>query len=330
MSADPNRLLYAMSAHGEMTWAQYSEAIDVLSGGNAKLKIGNSGASFRSHILQSMQALGHCDVIYRNGRSTISIVPAALCRLPKAGLPIAVLIGARWLDTWKLIKLTAEAMSGTIQLKAFSNIDRSGLLPDTIIVEFLSEDVMADYCRKLQIKCVLIPPSWTLVNWCAGLLEFQQTLDFRIPSNLNWPRFDLSMRSLDLIRPEADLFPRFSRYINPVTSLPQHTIFLSNQGAEVDVYWGRYLLFRELGATVTAYDEQRYRLCVPLKAPLPAIISRAICLCSGRPPRYISRERLVHATGCSDWLLFDDVPPQIVVSALSNVGQVPERVIIDD
>jgi hypothetical protein len=272
-----------------------------------------------------MQALGHCDVIYTEGRSAISIVPPTLCRLPKAGLPTAVLTGARWLHTCQQMRETAAINGGKVQLSVSRNLGPFGLLPDTVVVESLSEEAMVKFCDEMRIAYVQIPPAWTLVNWCGTLPELEQTLDYRHPNTLNWPRYDFSIQALDFARPEADFVPRFTRYRNPTTGLPLHLFFPSDRGAEVDLLWGRYLILKSSGITVAAYDEKKFHLCVPIKVPLPTVVARAICLCSGRPPRYLQQEGLIHGLNCSDWLLFDNVPPQIALAALSKVGQSPER-----
>jgi len=325
VSADPNRLLFVISAHGEMTWAQYRETVDFLSEQVSDRGQETGGAAARIRLLRSMQALGHCDVIYKEGRSAISIVPPALCRLPKAGLPTAVLTGARWLHTCQQMRETAAIKGGKVQLSTSRNLGPLGLLPDTVLVESSSEEAMVMFCDEMGIKYEQIPPAWTLVNWCGNLPKLEQTLDYRHPATLNWPRFDFSIQALNFARVEARSFPRFTRYLNPTTVLPLHLFFPDSRGAEVDLLWGRYLILKYSGITVTAYDERKFRLCVPIKVPLPAVIARAICLCSGQPPRNLQREGLIRGLNCSDWLLFDNVPPQIALAALSKVGQSPEK-----
>ena len=325
MSADPNRLLYVISAHGEITWARYCEAVDFLSKQVSDRWQETGGAAARSHLLRSMQALGHCDVIYKDGLSIISIVPPALCRLPRAGLPIAVLTGARWLHTYQKMRETAAITNVKVQLSTSRNLGPLGLLPDTVLIETSSEEAMMMFCEKLGITYIQIPPAWTLVNWCGNLAELEQTLDFRHPATLNWPRFDFSIQALDFIRVEAHSFPRFTRYRNPTTQLPLHIFFSEDRGAEVDLLWGRYLILKSSGVSVTAYDERKFYLCVPVKVPLPSVVARAICLCSGQPPRNLQREGLIPGLNCSDWLMFDNVPPQVALAALSKVGQSPEK-----
>lgn len=326
MSVDPNRLLFVISARGSMTWGQYCEAADFLSASDSGRGRMTDGTATRSGLLQSLQALGHCDAHYERGESTIIVAPPALCRLPRAGLPVAVLTGARCLNTQDQMAEAAQATGRTVRLNTERHPGPLGLFPDTILVKSESEDAMAGFCAGLQIRCAAIPPAWTLVNWCGTLTEYEATLEYRIPDTLNWARYDFNVKSHGFVRTISDLLPRYSRYRNPTTGLPIHVFFRSGLGAEADLNWGRYLLLNSKGITVTAYDEKRFRLCVPVKIPLPVVVARTVCLCSGKPPVHRSKDSLVCGLDCQDWLMFEDVPPQIALAALSKVGQSPARV----
>jgi len=314
VSVDPNRLLFVISACGSMTWAQYCEAIDFLSGPGSGRSRAMEGTATRSGLLQCFQALGHCDV-----------APPALARLPRAGLPVAVLTGARCPQTRNQMAEAAQARTGAVQLNVERRPGPVGLLPDTILVKAESEDAMVAFCADLNLRYAAIPPAWTLVNWCGTLSEYEATLDYRIPETLNWARY-VNVNSFVFIRTTSDSLPRYSRYRNPTTGLPMHVFFRDRLGAEVDLNWGRYLLLNSKSITVTAYDEKRFRLCVPVKVPLPTVVARTVCLCSGKSPVHRTKECLVQGLDCQDWLMFEDVPPQIAVAALSKVGQSPARV----
>jgi len=220
----------------------------------------------------------------------------------------------------------AQALKRAVLLKVQRHPGPLGLLPDTILVESESEEAMGAFCANLQIHCAAIPPAWTFVNWCGTLSEYEATLDYRIPETLNWARYDFSPNSYSFIRETSDSFPRYSRYLNPTTGLSLHVLFRERLGAEIDLNWGRYLFLNLKAITVAAYDEKRFRLCVPVKMPLPAVIARTICLCSGRPPSHQSIGALLRGIDCQEWLMFEDVPPQIAMAALSKVGQYPARV----
>lgn len=326
MSVDPNRLLFVMSAHGSITWAQYCEAVDFLSASGSGRLWMTDGMATRKGLLQCLEALGHCDAHYEKGESTIIISPPALCRLPRAGLPIAVLTGARCLKTRDQMTEAAQASGGVIRLNAERHPGALGLLPDTILVESESETAMASFCSDLHIRFAAVPPAWTLVNWGGTLSEYETTLDYRLPDTLNWTRYDFDINLLRFVHKTSDSFPRYSLYRNTTTSLPLHVFFRDGIGAEVDPNWGRYLLLNSKGITVAAYDEKRFRLCVPVKVPLPAVVARTICLCSGKPPIHRTKESLIQALDCQDWLMYEDVPPQIAIAALSKVGQSAARV----
>ena len=326
MSVDPNRLLFVISACGSMRWSQYCEAVDFLSGSNSVRSRAMEGAITRSSLLQCFQALGHCDAHYEMGQSAIAVAPPALACLPLAGLPVAVLTGARCPQTQSQMAEAAQAYKGAVQLNFERRPGPLGLLPDTILVKAESENAMVAFCADLDLRYAAIPPAWTLVNWCGTLSEYEATLEYRIPETLNWARYDFNVNSFVFVRTNSESFPRYSRYRNPTTGLPIHVFFRDGLGAEVDLNWGRYLLLNSRSITVTAYDERRFRLCVPVKAPLPTVVARTVCLCSGKSPVHRTKECLVQGLDCQDWLMFEDVPPQIAVAALSKVGQSPVRV----
>ena len=326
MSADPNRLLFVISGRGSMTWADYCEAVDFLSASSPGRGWTTDGTATRSGLLQCLEALGHCDAHYDGGQSTIAAAPPALCRLPRLGLPVVALTGARCPKTQEQLTKAVEVQGGAIQIITERHPGPLGLMPDTILVKSGSEDALAEFSATLGLRCPHIPPAWTLVNWCGTLSEYEATLNYRIPERLNWTRYDFCVKSHVFIRTLSESHPRYSRYLNPTTGLPVHVFFGDDSGAEVDLNWGRYLLLNARGITVTAYDQRRYRLCIPVKTPLPSVIARSICLCSGKPPVHRSAEALVRGSECKDWLIFEGVPPQIAVAALSKVGQSPARV----
>jgi len=326
MYADPNRLLFVLSARGNMTWGQFREAVDYLTASGISQEKRINGTASRTGLLQCLEALGHCDAHYDRGENMISVTPPALCRLPRAGLPVAVLSGARCLRTHNEMADAAEVGGGRVRLTVDCHPGTMGLLPDTIQVSATSEAAMSEYCAALGIRYAAIPPAWSLMHWTGMLSDYEATLDLRIPDTLNWARYDFSIGSHEFTREISGGLPRFSRYRNPTTNLPTHVFFRGGLGAEVGLHWGRYLLLNAKGITVTAYDEQRFRLCVPVKVPLPGVVARTVCLCSGKPPVCRSIEGLVLGVDCQDWLMFEDVPPQIAWAALSKVGQTPARI----
>ncbi len=323
MSRDPNRLLFVLSARGKTTWKQYVEAVDFLSS-HAPLDWHESGGTAsHSSLLQSLQALGHCDVTYSDTGSVIEITPACLCRLPLAGLPKAVLVGARCLETCRQVVDTAKTTGGQVTVTVMKRPGPLGLLPDTVVVEAISEKALSEFGGTLGVAYLPVPPAWTIINWCGALPEVLEQLKYTYASSLNWPRYDYSAASLEFARTPSNSFPRFSRYRNPVTGLPLHLFFLHDSGAEVDPCWGKYMLLHLLKAAVSVYDDRRFALYVPVTAPLPALIARAVCLCSGQPPTHLKRDGLLPHISCSHWLVFSGVPPQIAMTAMAKAGQTP-------
>ena len=325
MLDDPNRLLFVISTRGSMTWSDYRDAVDSLSGNSSEKHKATGETGNTSELLRCLVALGHCDVSYDAGQSTIAAAPPALCRLPKAGSPVAALTGARCLRTLEDIIQAAQIEGCAVQITAERRPGPLGLLPDRILIKSELEDALALFSAKLELPFPRTPPAWTLANWCGTLSEYEATLGYRIPEELNWTRYDFCVNSHAFIRTLSESHPRYSRYLNPITGLPVHVFFRNGSGAEVDLDWGRYLFLNAKAITIVAYDERRFRLCVPVRVPLPSVIARTICLCSGKSPVQTYREALVPGCQCKDWLMFEDVPPRIAMAVLSKVGQSPAR-----
>jgi len=326
ISADPNRLLFVISVRGKMKWADYCNAFDFLSANKLSKEHTSNITATRSGLLQCFEALGHCDAYYENGQTIITASTASLCRLPRAGLPVAVLAGARCLKTQEQLAEAANAQNNSIQIITERYPGPLGLLPDTITIQSESDAALAAFTEKLGLRCPKIPPAWTFVNWCGTLMEYEKKLDYHIPEDFGWTRYDFCVNTHIFLRTRSDSLPRLSKYLNPTTTLPVYVFFRNGSGAEVDRNWGRYLNLNARGITVAAYDERRYRLCIPVRIPLPSVISRTVCLCSGKPPVHKSGEALVPGCECTDWLMYEDVPPQIALVALSKVGQIPAKV----
>jgi hypothetical protein len=326
MSEDHNRLLYVISARQSLTWASFCEAVDKLTADNPTTFQLTDRTATLGGLLHCLEALGHCDTYYHEGQSKTTITLPALCRLPIAGLPVAVLTGLRWQDTQVQLRESKQVRNGTVQIITKNYSGLLGLIPDKLLVRAETENILLDFCNDMKLMYPLIPPAWTLINWCGTLKEYEETLDYRIAHDLNWPRYDFCPEFSVFTYRHNQSLPRYSRYRNPTTGLPLHIFFRNEKGAEVDLRWGYYLFLNAHEITVTAYDAKRYRLCLPARIPLPTIISRIICLCSGNPPIYAKMELLSLGIKCNDWLIFNDVPPQIAIPALAKVGQKPAHI----
>ncbi|MFX0114508.1 MAG: hypothetical protein ACFFB3_08165 [Candidatus Hodarchaeota archaeon] len=321
MSVDPNRLLFYISARRKVNWFDYIEAVDFLSHEVLRDFERSREKGNRGFLLHSLQAMGHCDIEFTEAGSVIYVSPPILCRLPKIGLPQGVLVGARAPNTISQINETISKLKLNTRVKVYRHSGELGLIPDSIIIESDSEKELMMLCNDLNIQYTNTPLAWALVNWCGTISEFESMLDFKVPNDLNWSRLDFNQDYFMFVRTLSEKSPRLTRYRNPKTNFPIHVYFKNNRGAEVDLYWGHYLYFHSIDLNVIAYDKRRLKLCVPLYAPLPVLITRALCLCLGSPPKYLQQDNLIPDLTCSDWILFEEVPPQIAMLALSKVGQ---------
>lgn len=314
MEADSDKLLFVMSARQKMSWSEFSEAVDFLLPTRSTKIIDR-----KATILHALQALGHCDVYRESDLTKIIIAPPALYRLPRSGVPVAVLAGMRGLDIKEQLFQTEEVRKGDVEIKIEKIPDRA-LMPDVIQVRG-HDEILQSLSDRILVRYINTPPAWSLANWSATLAQYAASLTYTIDPDLNWSRYDFSEREAEFERLPSETVPRLSRYFNPTTRLPKHVFFAQTLGAEVDLDWGRYLILNSAQRNIVRYDKITLQLHVPLKMQLPALMARSICLSSGRPPVYTSGETFSELGSYNDWLTFQSVPPQIARLVLLKLGQ---------
>jgi len=81
--------------------------------------------------------------------------------------------------------------------------------------------------------------------------------------------------------------------------------------------WARYWAHHQAGTTGLGYDAPRRLFAVPVKVPLPRLLARALCLCSGMPPLQIDLERVF---GSREFTVFTDVPSEVAFKVADKLG----------
>jgi hypothetical protein len=112
------------------------------------------------------------------------------------------------------------------------------------------------------------------------------------------------------------------RYTDPKRGINLHMLRSSERYAEIECEWGRYALLNHFGINVLVYDERQFILGVPASAPLPAVLSRALGLCSGKTARRLPRASISWPTLETRAIdLFTSVPPPIAELVATRTGQ---------
>jgi hypothetical protein len=315
MSSEPDRLLYVMTAKGELSWSAAKKVLDELYRSSENFR---REASFsRSRVLRLMDAFGFCDFSFAEGQGHISVCPAAFVRLPLRQCS-ALLVGARGPTTFTEISSGARDYA-TLSLH-LNPPEEDGFLPARITVESPDIATLAQFSRALKIDFEPEPACWRMAMASGDIESYERTLKWSEGPDLNWKSWTFDPEYVEFRKqakaPEA---VRLVRYLDPVRNIPRYRLWRGERFTEVDADWARYLVLRQSGFNVLYYDPARYCFAVPRNASLPRVLQRALGLSSGLMPMpYRLRDR---PGSRQTWDLFQMVPQQVAETVCRKVAQ---------
>ena len=156
----------------------------------------------------------------------------------------------------------------------------------------------------------------------ASLEEYCRNLSWSAGEDLNWQREDFSVRSLRFQSAgETPPGTRLSRYQDPTTTIWRYRLWRDGQFAELEPDWGRYAILSACSMRNLQYDPVKRDVLVPLGTPLPALLARALGLCSGYAPRTGRRSGEADPDLRISYEVFRDVPPSIFRLVADKAGQ---------
>ena len=114
---------------------------------------------------------------------------------------------------------------------------------------------------------------------------------------------------------------RLSRYEDPTR--PRRLYYLWRDGcrATVDPVWARFVMLKELERNVLSYEPATCRLVVPYYLPLPPLVERALCLCSGFAPGTSKGRLQGAATEALEAKVYCGIPGDVASAVASRLGQ---------
>lgn len=276
-------LLFALSAWGQANLAHLRQACDSLSPPSAEGQVPALARHTRAAALRALAALGHCDPTPDGG---LRIKPAYLAELPSAGLPQALLCGARTPGTQPAATAAAARAGGRLSVDA----QPLQLAPARLLLTGASRSALRQTAAALGMDYQPSPAAWTALSADRETQQTQQEkLTWNATTELNWPRRDFDTGSCTFTAPEdADTGGwRLSSYLHPDTQQPRYMLWRGARSAQTDRYWGRYLALYHRRRTVLQYSPESRLAWSPTSAPLPLPLARALTQCSGLLPQSI-------------------------------------------
>jgi hypothetical protein len=322
MSNEGEQLLYVVSAKRSLAWAAFKRVFDQLDVAQAidDEPLGESHTR-RNKTVRTLSALGHCDFQFGEKESRVYVAPPVLVRLPQAGLPAAIMAGARSPETRPDVEVSC-ATNGC-RLSVFTQRSDLPSIPARLLIESDTEESLHALSLSLGIYFDARPAAWLIAYWVSTLNEYLTNARWRTDGELNWPRKEFNCDRLRFYTDDPDAYAAaLIRYTNPKRGNVLHFFRIAGKYSEVDCDWGRYAALREAGLNILVYDERKQLFAVPVGAPLPRLFARSLGLCSGFVPIFLPKD----AAGWSSpedegFDVFRRVPRSIAHLVAEKLGQ---------
>jgi hypothetical protein len=317
-----DNLLYVLSAWSQLTWARFREAFDELavrSGAAADARPGTELRFRRDATRRTLHALGHIEYGAGHPGDRIYIARPCLMTLPAAGLPTAVLVGARAPATAGTIRATVRGLGNRLRFEAGVQGAPWGFAPARLAFEGNTTTDLEELAAALGVSFAAVPTTWLSIVNAHSVSDYLAELSWESQSELTWPREDFNPQALSFTRdhrPHDDL--RLSRYQDPIRGSYHYLLWRQHERAGVDVDWARWAVLSANGIAAMRYESAALRVTLPVTVPLPAILSRAAALCSGRAPTLGHR---VARSAMPGTLTYEAIPPDVYAALASRLGQ---------
>ena len=305
-------LLYAMSCWRETSWGRFKAAYDAIwnqSGADGTNSATDQGRSLeRWTTAWTLSALSHVDIVRSGDRLSLAIAPAALCRLPLAGLPRAVLCGARSPSLIVALKRLAGRFGVLVAARPQSSL--RSIVPSLVTAAAASDEALGIVAAGAGVQYLVRPPSWDLAGGLGSVDEYLSRLAWESVPELNWACQHFESRSWRFVDGEPPSGLRLTRYRDPIRNLWSYRLWQDGNSAQVDPTWARYAVAKATGHIPLSYQERDGTVAAPVGLPLPALAARALTLCSGVAPQRQSSD-----------VKFVQVPPDVFEVVARKLGQ---------
>src|SRR5262249_42233144 len=158
-------MLHVTTARGILSWAAWREAYESVARND-----GNEGALSLLQGARMLDNLAHIEVASVNGDLKVAVTPAVLAKLPRPGLPRAVLCGGRSPQTER--KLRDSAAEGSGRFASTPSWPERQHPPRSFFVEAENDAALARIASAAGVRFADVPPSWLLANGAAGIEDY--------------------------------------------------------------------------------------------------------------------------------------------------------------
>lgn len=338
MTPPGDQLAYVLATRGTMQFKRASDrsANSFEDAAATLLRLaGRASSPLESlwELATDLSELGFCEIEWSVGQTKIHATQPVLAILPSPQSE-AVLCGARTPRFIEAFQVRTQAAGAPQRSRAFfENICpevlrpvHRDLLPTPIRLQSAApEDFQAIASSCPGLKCPAAPPAWACLHAAPNLSDFENS------------RANCFQKQNPAFLSHVEWFNFKSARWQPITPgrLPQGPLFLArttdrgtqfalgriNQDATLaidpgdasfDARWARWMVLAHVGATSVLHDRNKKRLAIPRLCPLPALLGRALALCSGLPAAVWKRE------------LINDVPDSLPGKHLRVYSEVPD------
>ena len=316
-------LLYSLSAWRKTPWTTFKKCFDEVHRRHvvtSNRQEHETAVYFRWRALRLLSSLAHVDVKFEAQGINVFVAPPALAALPGFGIRRAVLCGARSPSTLGELRKAAGVEGAAISTKAQTSL--SPYAPARVEVKADNDERIRATAGRMGMPYLDQPPARSLAHVSASLEEYCRNLSWSTDEDLNWQREDFNADSRRFhAAGETPNGTRLSRYQDPNTTIWRYRLWRDGQFAELEPDWGRYAVLSACSIRNLQYDPAKREVLVPLATPLPALLARALGLCSGYAPRVGGRSRETDPDLRTPLEVFRDVPPSIFRLVADKVGQ---------
>jgi len=316
-----DRLLYAISAKRELGWASFKKTFELLCGRHLAKDDLQDMSFARYDTARGLDALGHVELDFG---STIRLyaAPPALALLPTSGLPEAILSGARSPNTIELLQAQVQKHGDALQLNVRGQKDELQRFPARVAVTAETRDDLLSLTSETGIAFQEQPASWRILNFAGSLSDYLADIEWQRTDRLNWEEQQFNAELLRFSTMPFDGETQLIKYVHPSRQYPLHFLWRGAEAARVDPDWGRFAILSRVERNVIHYECMAGILMLPAAIPLPKLLARALCLCSGIVPRIISGSSVAGSPiNVPLFRLYVNVPPEFAQIVARKLDQ---------